>query len=171
MVLVQLADNDVFGTGLLVGRGADGLPSLLTHPRHRPAALHGPLQPHLGVRPIQRRLKVAPIQPGVLLVVGTELLVDPPQPPDVLRCDVAHLLAPGFVAISRGRGLRGDQRIAPLGDNSALLPVRRANQTIPSAQILGRGLFHLGRLDIFVQIEFGQIEFGLFVHEKNPSTS
>ena len=79
------------------------LPALVSHRGNRPAALHGPLEPHFGVVPIQRGLKMAPVQAGVVVSRGGESLARAAQPADVLRRDVADAPAPGLVGILRRR--------------------------------------------------------------------
>ena len=100
--------------GLQLGLAAHRFPTLVAHLGDRPIVLHGAFQIHFGVGPIQRRLEVAPVQPGVLLVHLAEPLEDAAEPADVLRGDAADLPAPGVVGVACGRGIGLLQGRAPL---------------------------------------------------------
>ena len=58
-----------------------------------------PFEPHFGVAPVERRLKMAPEETAILLVHLAEPLIDPPQPAGVLAGHSADQPAPGFVGI------------------------------------------------------------------------
>ncbi len=97
-------------------------------------------------------MEVAPIQSGILLVHFAKPLEDPSQPADVLRRDVADLLAPCVIGIGKRRRAGVLQGLAPLADDASLFPVGGANQMIPTADVFAGGLnferrlfFHVGR--------------------------
>ena len=65
---------------------------------------------------------------------------------DVLRRDSAYLVRPSFVCRTHERRLAIDQRLPPLANNVSLLPIRRANQTVPPADERRRSFQNLWRI-------------------------
>ena len=83
---------------------------------------------------------MAPVQAGKLSCDCAEPLIHAPQAADVLTGHAADQATPSFVGIFAHRQVLGDQRLSPLDDDPPFLPVRRADQPAPAADIRLRGL-------------------------------
>ena len=90
---------------------------------------------------------MTPVEARILLADVAKTLKHPPQTPDVLPRHASDATAPGLVRVLRGRFAGCGERLAPLANDPPFLPVRRADQPVPTPFEGGRGfveLTHIG---------------------------
>ena len=109
-----------FGSGFvgrMAGRPAGpGFQRASPHVGDRPGVLDRPFQPHFGVVPIEGRLKMAPIQSGIVSR-SRRIARRPGAAVRRAAASLPDLPAPDFVGIFRRTGSGVDQRRPPLEDD------------------------------------------------------
>src|SRR5262249_3070697 len=90
---------------------------------------------HFGIVPVERGLKMTPVESRILFLRCAEPLIDAPQTADVLPRDAADEPAPRFIRVLAHRNFLRDERLAPLDDTPPLLPLGRADDPAPAADV------------------------------------
>src|SRR6056297_2565487 len=78
---------------------------------------------------------MAPVQPGVVFVAAAEVIVDPAETADVRGGDAAGTAGPGVVGVFGRSSPAFDEGGPPLADDPPLLPIGRAYQPVPLAEV------------------------------------